>query len=243
MINYENLPYRESMKKRLVIDPSYRNYHYDRESYIWISRMIEHSVGKKFDDIYHKVCKKFTKKKDWECKRYFLDLFEWSYKVDEDGIIRRKNVYTKPRRSILIPKTNYPIIYRIRSDFWGISLPSYISKFLTYQENIKLRMRSTDPKLGEKVKYLIEDYYGRTLSNNDLGRYLSIEDPNEYERYYEGSPEYAKYTHEQDSKRRKKAREYAKQLKEYKSNLLNYVEAERKRNDLGEDSQLCEEEF
>ena len=104
-------------------------------------------------------------------------------------------------------------------------------------------MRSTDPKLGEKVKYLIEDYYSRTLSNNDLGRYLSIEDPNEYERYYEGSPEYAKYTHEQDSKRRKKAREYTKQLKEYKSNLLNYVEAERKRNNLGEDSQLCEEEF
>lgn len=70
------------------------------------------------------------------------------------------------------------------------------------------------------------------------GRYLSIEDPNEYERYYEGSPEYTRYTHEQDSKRRKKAREYTKQLKEYKSNLLNYVEAERKRNNLSENTQL-----
>lgn len=42
MIDYENLPYRESMKKRLVIDPFYRNCHCDRELYIWISRMIEH---------------------------------------------------------------------------------------------------------------------------------------------------------------------------------------------------------
>lgn len=242
MINYENLPYRESMKKRLVIDPFYRDHHYDRESYIWISRMIEHSIGKKFDDIYHKVCKKFIKKKDWECKRYFLDLFKWSYKVDEDGIIRRKNVYTKPRRSILIPKTDYPIIYRMKGSL-GWSLSSYICNFLNNYDRLRFRNRSTDPKLGEKIKCLIENYFGKTLDNKTLSYYLNIEDPNEYRRYYEGSWEYAKYTHEQDSKRRKKAREYAKQLKEYKSNLLNYVEAERKRNNLGEDSQLCEEEF
>lgn len=241
MINYENLPYRESMKKRLVIDPFYRDHHYDRESCIWISRMIEHSIGKKFDDIYHKVCKKFIKKKDWECKKYFLDLFKWSYKVDEDGLIRRKNIYTKPRRSILIPKTDYPITYRIKRDFWGISLPSYISKFLTYQESIKFRMRSTDPKLGEKVKCLIENYFGKTLDNKTLSYYLNIEDPNEYRRYYEGSWEYAKYTQEQESKRKKKAREYAKQLKEYKSNLLSYVEAERKRNNTVSNTELSEE--
>ena len=179
MIDYENLPYRESMKKRFVIDPFYRDCHYDRESYIWISRMIEHSVGKKFDDIYHKVCKKFTRKKDWKYKKWFLNLFKRTYKVDEDGIIRRKNIYTKPRKSILIPKTNYPVTYRMRHGFLGVSLPSYISKFLTYQENAKFRLNSTDSKLGEKVKYLIEDYYGRTLSNNDLEHYLNIEDPNE----------------------------------------------------------------
>ena len=89
------------------------------------------------------------------------------------------------------------------------------------------------------MRTLVKYRGGKSRELPEFRQYI----PNEYERYYEGSWKYAKYTHEQDSKRRKKAREYAKQLKEYKSNLLNYVEAERKRNNLGEDSQLCEEEF
>lgn len=239
MIDYENLPYHESMRRKR--DPFDDYYRWDKESYTWIIRMIENFIGKKFNDVYHKVCKKFTKEKYWKAKRYFLNLFEYRYKVDEDGIIRRNHVYVKPRRSVLIPITEYPIIYRINRPL-GQHLSSYICSFLNNYDQWRFKTRSADPRLGEKVKCLIENYFGKTLDNKTLSYYLNIEDPNEYKRYYEGSPEYAKYTHEQDSKRRKKAREYAKQLKEYKSNLLNYVEAERKRNNLGEDTQLYKDE-
>ena len=236
MKNYENLPYHESMRrKRDLFDDYYR---WDKESYTWIIRMIENSIGKKFNDVYHKVCKKFIKEKYWKAKRYFLNLFEYRYKVDEDGIIRRNHVYVKPRRSVLIPITEYPIIYRINRPL-GQHLSSYICSFLNNYDQWRFKTRSTDPRLGEKVKCLIENYFGRTLDNQILSRYLDIEDPNEYKRYYEGSPEYTKYTHEQESKRKKKAREYAKELKEYKSNLLYNVT--RERNNTSNNTELSEE--
>lgn len=236
MKNYENLPYHESMRRKR--DPFDDYYRWDKESYTWINRMIENSIGKKFNDVYHKICKKFIKEKYWKAKRYFLNLFEYRYKVDEEGIIRRNPVYVKPRRSILIPITEYPIIYRINRPFEQY-LSSYICSFLNNYDQWRFKTRSTDPRLGEKVKCLIENYFGRTLDNQILSRYLDIEDPNEYERYYEGSPEYAKYTHEQESKRKKRVREYTKELKEYKSNLLYNVT--RERNNTSNNTELSEE--
>ncbi len=66
--NYEDvvLPKHESMREKT------RNHdHWNKDAYTWIDRFLEDSVGKKFDNVYSKVCERFRKKKDFGFREEF----------------------------------------------------------------------------------------------------------------------------------------------------------------------------
>ena len=70
--NYEDvvLPKHESMRERTRkkgIDGYYDRW--NKDACTWIERFLEDSVGKKFDNVYRKVCEKFKKKKDLEFRK------------------------------------------------------------------------------------------------------------------------------------------------------------------------------
>ena len=72
--DYEDivLPKHESMREKTRKEGI--NEYYDRwnkDACTWIERFLEDSVGKKFDNVYPKVCKRFRKKKDFEFRERF----------------------------------------------------------------------------------------------------------------------------------------------------------------------------
>lgn len=75
--NYEDivLPKHESMREKTRREGVYDYYdYYDRwnkDAYTWIDKFLEDSVGKKFDNVYPKVCERFRKKKDFEFRNKF----------------------------------------------------------------------------------------------------------------------------------------------------------------------------
>ena len=64
--NYEDivLPKHESMREKTRREGVYDYYdRWNKDAYTWIDKFLEDSVGKKFDNVYPKVCERFRKKK------------------------------------------------------------------------------------------------------------------------------------------------------------------------------------
>lgn len=153
--NYEDiiLPKREAMRERTRRDGTYGYYsHYNKDAYDWISRFLEDSVGKKFDNIYPKVCEKFRKKKDLEFREEFKSRIDphnmsdihWhsnDYYLDSDHIIRRYKPIRKAKRR------KYVMDLDRSEDYYVVDK----EKLLEYPEII-LYLKS---KLGKDIEYIV----------------------------------------------------------------------------------------
>ena len=101
--NYEDvaLPKHESMREKTRREGGYGYYnHWNKDAYTWIDRFLEDSVGKKFDNVYSKICERFRKKKDFNFREKFKSRIDphnmpnvhWhrnDYYLDSNHIIRR----------------------------------------------------------------------------------------------------------------------------------------------------------
>ena len=109
--NYENiiLPKHESMREETRREGIYGYYHHwNKDAYAWIDRFLEDSVGKKFDNVYPKVCERFRKKKDFEFRERFKSRIDshnmsdiyWhsnDYYLDSNHIIRKYDPIKKSK--------------------------------------------------------------------------------------------------------------------------------------------------
>lgn len=110
--NYEDvaLPKHESMREKTRREGGYGYYnHWNKDAYTWIDRFLEDSVGKKFDNVYSKVCERFRKKKDFNFRKKFKSRIDphnmsnvhWhrnDYYLDSNHIIRRYKSIKKNKR-------------------------------------------------------------------------------------------------------------------------------------------------
>lgn len=110
--NYEDvvLPKHESMREKPRREGEFEYYdHWNKDAYTWIDRFLEDSIGKKFDNVYPKVCERFRKKKDFEFRKKFKSRIDprnmsdiyWrinDYYLDSNHIIRRYKPIKKNKR-------------------------------------------------------------------------------------------------------------------------------------------------
>ena len=170
--NYANygdvaLPKHESMREKTRRERDYRYYdRWNKDAYTWIDRFLEDSVGKKFDNIYPKVCKRFRKKKDFEFRNRFksridprnmTDLYRRhsnDYYLDSNHIIRKyEPIKNNKRRKYVMELDRSEDYYIINKE----------KLFLEYPE-IVLYLKA---KLGKDIDYIIAS--SERLSN-DLGK-------------------------------------------------------------------------
>lgn len=140
--NYEDivLPKREAMRERTRRDGTYGYYdHWNKDAYDWINRFLADSVGKKFDNVYPKVCEKFRKKNDLEFREGFKsridphnmsDIHRHSndYYLDSDHIIRRYKPIRKAKCRKYVMELDRSDDYYVvdKENFWNIQKLYYI---------------------------------------------------------------------------------------------------------------------
>lgn len=166
--DYEDvcLPKHESMRVKTRRDGVYGyHYHWNKDAYTWIDRFLEDSVGKKFDNVYSKVCERFRKKKDFKFREKFKSRIDprnisdiyWhsnNYYLDSNYIIRRyKPIKNGKRRKYVIELDRSEDYYIVNKE----------KLFLEYPE-IVLYLKA---KLGKDIEYIIVS--SERLSN-DLGK-------------------------------------------------------------------------
>lgn len=238
--DYENVtpPKHESMRTKTRREGVYGYYnHWNKNAYTWIEKFLEDSVGKKFDNIYPKVCERFRKKKDYEFRQEFKSRIDprnmsdiyWNrndYYLDKDHIIKRYKPLKKDKRR------KYTLELDRSEDYYVIDK----KKLLEYPEII-LYLKS---KLGKDIEYIIlssdrlteslgkkvQEYIGEALGQLGLDRRrygclypkFSVSDfikcyyDSVSKTYYEGSPEYSKHRYEELDAQKKAKREYKKNL-------------------------------
>lgn len=153
--DYEDiaLPKREAMRERTRRDGTYGYYnHWNKSAHDWISKFLKDSVGKKFDNVYPKVCEKFRKKKDLEFREIFksridphnMSYIHWhsnDYYLDSNHIIRRyKPIRKTERRKYIMELDKSEDYYVVNKE-----------KLLKYPK-IVLYLKS---KLGKDIEYIV----------------------------------------------------------------------------------------
>lgn len=166
--DYEDvcLPKHESMRGKARRERIY--WYCDRwnkDAYTWIDRFLEDSVGKKFDNVYSKVCERFRKEKDFKFREKFKSRIDprnmsdvyWhsnDYYLDSNHIIRRyKPIKNNKRRKYVMELDRSEDYYIVNKE----------KLFLEYPE-IVLYLKA---KLGKDIDYIIAS--SERLSN-DLGK-------------------------------------------------------------------------
>ena len=166
--SYEDivLPKHESMREKTRREGVYGyHYHWNKDVYTWIDRFLEDSVGKKFDNVYSKVCEKFRKKKDFKFREKFKSRIDpsnisdvyWhsnNYYLDSNHIIRR---YAPIKNS---KRRKYVMELDRSEDYYIVNKEKL---FLEHPE-IVLYLKA---KLGKDIEYIIVS--SERLSN-DLGK-------------------------------------------------------------------------
>lgn len=166
--NYEDvvLPKHESMREKTRRDGVYAYYdHWNKDAYTWIDRFLEDSVGKKFDNVYPKVCERFRKKKDFKFRERFKSRIDprnmsdiyWhsnDYYLDSNHIIRKYDpIKNNKRRKYVMELDRSEDYYIVNKE----------KLFLEHPE-IVLYLKA---KLGKDIDYIIAS--SERLSN-DLGK-------------------------------------------------------------------------
>ena len=166
--NYEDcvLPKHESMREKTRREGGYGYHdHWNKDAYIWIDRFLEDSIGKKFDNVYPKVCERFRRRKDFKFRERFKsridprnmsDIYRHSndYYLDSNHIIRKYDPIKRSKRRKYVMELD-------RSEDYYIVNKEKL--FLEHPE-IVLYLKA---KLGKDIDYIIAS--SERLSN-DLGK-------------------------------------------------------------------------
>ena len=166
--NYEDvvLPRHESMRERTRKKGIDRYYdRWNKDAYTWIDRFLEDSIGKKFDNVYPKVCERFRRRKDFKFRERFKSRIDphnmsdiyWhsnDYYLDSNHIIRKYDPIKRSKRRKYVMELD-------RSEDYYIVNKEKL--FLEYPE-IVLYLKA---KLGKDIEYIIVS--SERLSN-DLGK-------------------------------------------------------------------------
>lgn len=166
--DYEDvcLPKHESIREKTRREGVYGyHYHWNKDAYTWIDRFLEDSVGKKFDNIYSKVCERFRKKKDFKFRKKFKSRIDprnipdiyWhsnNYYLDSNHIIRR---YAPIKNS---KRRKYVMELDRSEDYYIVNKKKL---FFEYPEIVPY----LKAKLGKDIEYIIVS--SERLSN-DLGK-------------------------------------------------------------------------
>lgn len=246
---YNTAPIHESMRKSSDYD-YWGDGRYDKDSYHYISRLLDSSIGKNFDKVFSDVCNRFRKKKNYEFRRVFLDRIDPTYNpsnegyrgkryyLDKDKNIRRYKVVNRRRKNIKIKTVDRPIEYftikmNVFKKYPGVL--DLVSKYL----GPTLFSRLLKDKLPMRYYSVLVPYISRALDSlyPVKYKYISQKNPNdflhklddsEYVTYYEGDHKFYKYMAETKDASRKAYREKKLKREKYLSSLLSLIEAERK---------------
>ena len=119
--NYEDviLPKHESMREKTRRDGLYAYYdRWNKDAYTWIDRFLEDSIGKKFDNVYSKVCERFRRRKDFKFRERFKSRIDprnmsdiyWrsnDYYLDSNHIIRKYDPIKRSKRRKYVIELTY----------------------------------------------------------------------------------------------------------------------------------------
>lgn len=182
-VNYEDviLPKHESMRENTRREGVYGYYsHWNKDAYTWIKRFLEGSVGKKFDNVYPKVCERFRKKKDFEFREKFKsridpynmsDIYRHSnnYYLDSNRIIRKYAPINKNKHK------GYTIALDMSEEYYVVNKKKL---FLEYPE-ILLELKSelgrdidciiaSSDKLSSELGKKVQKYIAKALGKLDI---------------------------------------------------------------------------
>lgn len=243
--DYETAPRHESMRKSSGYN-SWDYDHYDRESYHYVSRILENSVGKDFDKVFSDICNKFRKKKNYNFRHEFLRQIDpyyraprrrWRYNgyyIDENRIIRSYDAPEKKRKKVRVKVVDRPVKYftantRVFKEYSGVK--AMVLQYLGHTLSYKLFHEKLPMKYYYLVVWHIEkalDYLYPKSYRKASSEFLLKIDESEYVTYYEGERKFYKYLAETKDASNKVVREKKKKKEIYLSSLLNSIEAERK---------------
>lgn len=218
-------------------------YHYDKESYDYINKLLKASVGKNFDDVYSKICKRFRRKKNLKFRNEFKDSIDSMYNprsrkhfyLTEDKVITCYKLGQRSSNLVKIPISEskpYYIVNLKELFRFPKALDRIKVSFGKIMYNKILDGYKMSESLGARVKNvinisLIEDYnmpYPQCFIRNMI---RGVQDVN-YKILYRYSKAHIKYMAELRDSRRKKRREFLKQQEIERSELLRKVEYNRK---------------
>lgn len=248
--DYKTAPRHESMHKSSGYSSWDSDHydHYDRESYHYISRVLDNSIGKDFDKVFSDICNKFRKKKNYSFRREFLSRIDpyymaprWRcnrYYLDENRIIRSYNTPEKKRKKVRVKVVDRPAKYftanaRVFREYLGVK--ALVLQYLGHALSYKLFHEKLPMKYYPLVIFYIEKaldylspgksiYYYRKIPSE----FLLVIDESEYVTYYKGERKFYKYLAETKDASNKVVREKKKKKEIYLSSLLNSIEAKRK---------------
>lgn len=201
-----------------------------------VMSILEQSVGKPFAEVYSKVCKDFTNVYKWgrTAKQYFKKQFEEPkrynkqygyYYIDENGLIQYYKPHPKKKiHSIIKWNHDRPIEYKVNHD--------EIQNHTTLMNTIWYAMGSEAYYKLLDSEYISEKFYNeiKQATHYDEGVYKIIDKLQwkyEWDKNLHKS-EYKKVKAEDDDAKKKRLRENKKIREEYKDNLIQYIEWQRK---------------
>lgn len=219
-------------------------YHYDKESYDYINKLLEASEGKSFDDVYSKICKRFRRKKNLKFREEFKDSIDSMYNprshnnfyLTEDKVITRYKLGQRSSNLVKIPISasatyyvvnvkelfKYPkTLNRIKLLF-GTKLCNKILDGYRMSESLGARVQDA---IYHSLTYDYSMQYPRWYGGKNIIR--EVRDVN-YRILYRYSRNHIKYMAELRDSQRKKRREFLKQQEIERSELLRKVEYNRK---------------
>lgn len=209
MIAYEDLetlPFRGSMGRT---SKHWRNYDYGShlsEFFRWLQCFVRSSVGRKFDDVYYYLCKKYpgnigriSPRDEFKCW-VGKESDRWvSYYVDDEGIIREKESrWKQPKKNFVkIATSEERFYYALNTTDPRIRYAIYCQIATRYSKGEALNMLVTghlSPAVSMSLSKWIDDkLWCPSEIINYVSKYMYKVDTTEYKTLYRGTKEFARH--------------------------------------------------
>lgn len=248
-------PIRQSIRlSHRTKDPKHRDGYYDhfnREAYASVNRILEDSVGKKFDNIYSEVCHRFSKKKNFKFRQEFSSSIDKrklpesiysgnDYYLDDNRVIRKynKQKVIKPDNIIINSTRVSDTYYRINKELL-LRYPKILDRIRQRLGNSVIfdifNLDKLSSKEGRSILYEIQESLREDYGFNVCGgRRVNIDDfiCEKYDALVEeckpGSRRCSRYFAELRDASRKRARERKASKEKELLELLYKIERKRR---------------
>ncbi len=175
------------------------------EFFRWLHCFVRSSVGRKFDDVYHYLCKKYPSNigrisprdefKCWVGKR----TDRWaSYYVDDEGIIREKGPrWSQPKKKFVkIATSEERFYYALSTADPKIRYAIYAQIAARYSKSEALDLLITghlSPAVSKPLSKWASGYWCSLEIKNYVNHYMHKVDLTEYKTLYRGTKEFARH--------------------------------------------------